>query len=736
MGVCMKFLAAAVLTSLIIVPLVGLAPPAAATHTTPDLTEDFEDDTALDLPTADWYTHTPNGTGTDQVASATPSGFSIQPLGGKSWWTSGAAYGSWLDLGGDACQREGSFKINFAYAYAVNPPKTTFIGLQEYPKAEQAAVNPGASMGFGLSTTGTWSVIVREDNGNSNSDSLTALPADTWGNFSLEVKQCNDGTGESASVRGCYIEAQSCKTVTVATPIGNGDSLRYFGIANQGAASGGSRANSLLDNIQVFHPPPVDLSSEASIAATNLVGFDVDKDGVTVITREDAGDDVKTYAAGPLSNLATATTDCNTGRAVSSLGSHVLFKECNPGGSFLDFRIASPQLTTPVFPAGCGDECSETFTDAALQNAVEISDVETYPFDYSGRVERSGAIIDRSFVPILIAFAQADGVVGVFADLNVNNEVNDDDVATVVFDPSSSPQVDQICLTFDDVVQEDYLYAATQNGATMGWQINTVISNAQSQTRDATIDVSLQNILVNNGALANGNALGCGASTVAVSSTNQLINVLQRQSGAYVQILRLEDEPQVANRGLAVDQTGQYMATAYTDGTGKVWDIALGEDVATFAWDSTETMRGVHLDASAQNLWVATNATITRFSTYAVTTGDPVFGSGFGDLGEGEVVADAGGVISDDARANFASSFGITSGSASLFIGFLFMVGMAMAGLAVVPEHRVLGAAIGAGLGIALGFTLGFFTASFVFIVVVLIMGAAFFTIRARSGAA
>ena len=447
----------------------------------------------------------------------------------------------------------------------------------------------------------------------------------------------------------------------------------------------------------------------------SFTGFDVDFTGTTAITRHSDGN-VTAWSASSLSQGASIDTLCNTSDQVAVLPGAVSFMQCaTDGGNDVDtLSIRSPSLGAVDWPQACDDYCVADIPTVELSGnqaeTREMAEVRAFPFDFSVTETRNQ--LDRTY--LAWAFSeQTTGKVGVVTYTQRNNAADTSDIATRVLDPSGSPQVDHICtMTIGDV---NWLVAGSQNVATKAYKVTLTRA---SQLSVAFLEASMD--LGTTVPQPNAVGVGCGAGRVLVHDSSGVVKVF---TTAGVLVADVGTNGDAANRGASLSGNGLW--GAYTTSSGvRIFNASNGDTVALLQVPAGN-FESVHVDFKGQRAWVATDENLAVYTIYPYTTGDPVGISGDETAAEvgGSVTQSGDGVLSG-AGAAAGGAFGVSDTAGGFFFGFIVIAATTTAGIAGLPQARVLGAVGGAIGGLVLGWVLGFIPSAFMFALVVLAGGA------------
>lgn len=697
-----------------VLPTLMLVAPATAQAA---VFEGFEQQNVLDPPEGDFYSFSTTGSGTFVVTDTTAN------TGDKSFVMDAVTSGSSnfaLDL--DVCEATGDVSI------AIN---TTTGGTIQYVFGQQAgqSIFAGTSSGFAVTTVGS--------NGG-----LRFLALNDGGSDIVDITHASSGfTNEWLTVvfRDIDCSAGFVRVLIPAEGIAyNLDVTGTFSDLDTLVVL--SQTNvARLDDIDLEVPASLG-SGDTQIFIDDLLSMEVSQDGQSIITRQDAGDNVTTYTGLTLSQSGTVATDCQSVGKVATLGTHTLFFDCDPGGAANEVRIRGPSLGSPTKPSsGCGSgACEDTIDldDVSRDNTQELylKPVPSYPFDYSTLHNSPGSITNTVF-----GWGFADSSTGsVGVDLFQMNAgtVDKSRSAEAVIDSSGAPDVPAVCMTRSG--GSDYLGGVSQNAQTKFYRVSYASEDLGSATRP-----TLSLVYTGSSALSEGNGLSCAGSKAVVSTNNGKVYLVDFLAGTEA----LVASDQAFTRGVSISSDARF--GAYIDSgsdTGFVFTTNPLDITGSFNVLANGTFVDVAMDQNGQNAWVALNNSITRYTIFPATTG---IEEGVVTTGTTTTTTTGGlsGIFRDADTQALREAFGGSDAAANGFLAILViagMIGAATAGLfalpqgvrATLPASMWLIASIsGLVLGVFLAWVLGVLSNTAIFVLVVLIIGslaAAF--MRGRSG--
>lgn len=597
--------------------------------------DDFEDDTAFEAPSDEWYTHLLSGTG---------GGF-IVDLGGSEDLVYRHDEGSGLvtrfDTGFDFCLEEQLVRIRFQINDLTLGVRQIGLGISN---DAFGTGNTDQGVWLEVNTDGTTTLHGRASRGNTfnAASGSTAGPTLVEGEvytLRILVTLC-DYTG-SVSLSDPVIRATFTieelafvkqLTASAVTNYSNGDKPVGDMIRIEG-----QDVDILYLEVPDYDTPPPTLASAATAAVTDLTGFEVDRTGANAIARVNGGDTVQVFSAGSLAPGATIDTDCTRFDGVAVIEQAVSFVSCDSGGTLDQFKIRDPALGDARTTA-CGDFCRQDIDTADMagdQSVREIGDIVAWPFDFS--TANSGGT-GTAYAAMAWGFSGdaggAAGRIGVVSFTHNNNGAEASTIDDRFLDATASPQINHICTYRDQGTGEDYIYGVTENGATKGWLVSgTVRRDTPPKDGDVTyspsagyigteayLDITMSSSPVFTGgtSLSNARGIACATGLIAVQTPTHL-RVVDTGSGSE---LWNEAVSTPRFKGVAMSDNGLFVT--WVDGSeGFVAHASNGTKVARYDTPSG-TFHSVHMDEIAQSVWVATYDNIARYEASDETTGGPI----------------------------------------------------------------------------------------------------------------
>lgn len=467
------------------------------------------------------------------------------------------------------------------------------------------------------------------------------------------------------------------------------------------------------------------LEALASVAVTNLVGFDVSPTGNSLITRDGtSGVSIHSYAAFTLASLYTTGTGCTTtDRVLASDRTLIAFVTCDTGTGVSDLLKTRttvggtpPYANCPDCPADSADLSFDEWPSPSDSSLNEISELLSFPLSFEQRSCFSGGCSFAQKNYAAYAWSSTDGTIGVNSftvnDPGFNGGFSDE----VSFSGSG---VDQMC-------------AVTWSGNNFLMGVRSGVSTAVYRVTMGFTDDELDATITGPQTFPSAVGIGCAEDRI----------ILAMNSGTEVRMYNLTTGAQVwsitglvlaTSRSVAFSNNGDWCAYVTTTAI-IVCDASDGSSLASLTLPSG-THKGVKMSRAGQFLWYATDDNLAVWDIHTETTGDSVSDSPGGSLDPGEdIPGDEGFFTAPDID-------GVSSFGSNLLFGLIVVVGMTV-GVGGAPAAATRGrqgfsiilAVIGAALGVGMAWALGYFTAGVVFAIVVLVGGGAYLLNRRATG--
>lgn len=695
-------------------------------------TEDFEDNDLFQPPSDDFYTYqsysgfvafvrdTPATNVTNQVISADTS-------------SGDGSYGE-FNLGFDMCQG-GSVSWLFRQEALETDTGLTafFMGLAD--KDDASRIDNADTVGVQFATrTGGANGYADNDGGVSGDFAVfsSTVTMGEWVDITISNIDCTEG---QASIGSNYFG--ELLELDATTGWDKLDSFRFTGDSSGAAATAHADTVTYLDSFSFSGVPDIpDPLPTSSLAATaNLTGAEVDRSGTTAITRHSDGN-VTVWAANGLSKGPSILTNCNTSDQIAINERAVSFLQCATlGGNDVDtLSIRDHSLQTPDWPEDCdtwSDGCQQDIDAADISEnqaeAREIAGMKAFPFDFTTYTD--SAFTD--YVPMAWAFSeQTTGNVGIFTYMQRAGASDTSDSDSRTLDASGSPQVDQICTMRSGGV--NYLVAGSINVATKVYRATFEIDTLAGAPFALLVDLTAGATLP----VSNAVSISCAPETGTVFITRSNGEAAIYDVGG-AQLVDLGDVANGNSRGGVISEDGKFGAFL-SDGGTQVTIFDASNGTFTGLVDMPEgTFQSMHMDATAQNLWIFTdtNSTVTNIvaSTTVTPVGIPDPDVGDGGGGAGGAGAGTSTIGFTDGRTAAADAFGTTETIAALFFAVIVMVAMAVWLSKEFGSVRV-GAPVGAGGGLVMSLALGFIGLPLLFGFVLLATGFTLFRFHQSRG--
>lgn len=672
-----------------------------------DYTENFDTDPTGGLPSEAWYTLTPTGS---LFVSANAPTIGVKSLslgdGGLAQFTPAQA-GLW-----DLCT--GDLKVAFRYDEMPNA-----VGFSELIQIRDGAA--GDAWSLLVSDTGVFQARVVS----TTSDfGIVGLVVNEWYNATLSMSNC--GTQQfSVFLSGNGLE----EAISVDAPGATG-SLDRFKLLVSGAnfASTVRAKWDLVSLVSMNDPPPTAVGSSATVAVTDLVGFDVDPTGAGLIARVDGGDTIKSFAPTTLTELGTREVDCDgvgnqNNDMVASSDFANLYVVCDAGtNNPAFFSIRSFNEGTVTMPNCSASDClddidlrgsgectgSDDFPDdLELQ---EINDVASVPLDYSFRTG-SGPL---SSYALAVAYSADNGNVGVVQYTAVNNG---DDRCQTVSAAFAGTAPEQFSVWRPDADSDNVYLAAVDDGGSNRFYVYTPAFTAG----------------LFDGSMTSGAPLGDTTGGVAVSCDDDYCLVVTTAAASNVRLVNVKTGLTIWST-TSVTEVVRGAALAIRGGLTGANDFAVYLDGSTaylvYANNGTAfgsltlpagTFKEVRLKDGSGQAWIATSSVIAYYDLLAAFPDVIPTGCENPPCDEEGDVGGSSGLFAPGADALVEGGTFANIGLANMFMGVLMVAGMTVtigAAPQIVTGNRaefnarlfmVLGV-IGAILGFVLAISFGLFS--------------------------
>jgi len=472
-----------------------------------------------------------------------------------------------------------------------------------------------------------------------------------------------------------------------------------------------------------------------SISVSGLVGFDVDRTGSLIITREGSGTTISTYSALSLANLAsTSTADCSRSDGVMAIASMVMYVQCTAGNVVDSLEIKGPTLGAPTWPPGC-DFCPDSIdiADYDHDEVREVKDLIRFPID------RSEGFSDSSFfssgrADAAWGFSTEDNFVGVMTHTARNDAADGQFTASVAYGTAFG--ADQLCVGQLSEGAEPYMTAVDGASPTRSWDLDFSIG-ASGGFPVGELEVVMDNAIIYTSAYGSAVAVDCAGDRVIAGlelGASDDVVVFQKTNGALLwRASTVDVAPDMTVRGVTISGNGEFAAYVLEQTAGAAETVrvvyASNGTLITEVTSPGGPFHSMSIDHTGANLWIATTTLINRYDISIATGASGTIPTGPPAGVNGDVPVVFGG----------QEVAGLGGFGTNLFLGVMMVAGMTvtMAGAPSMVAERQLGfnrflAIIGAILGVLLAWAFGLFSNGTIFTIVVLAGLVTVFWIRSR----
>lgn len=712
---------------LVLLGFVFLVPSAVAVQ---DYFETFEDDSPPNPPAGDFYTFETEGSGVFRTTST-------ETLGQRSYvqidsTATGLTVGMFNMEAKDVDLCDGG-SVSFAFRFKTLPTgagNTWQFGIIE---STPSAGTPGLAV-FQVTDAGVIKGLFDGDGtGATSTQFTTTIVVDTWYNATI-FANCPFGIGTF------YLVNQDESVTADDDTAGVGlDNFVVYGIVE---------GQMRLDNMAflgVNDPPPPPVTGSAVTDAfppgETLVGWDVDPNpnGALIARMNDGtGQKVRVWAAGPLGapidfddipDCASARTD-----GVSAYAQKVAYIDCDVSQATqvillrnhndLDtFTHGGPECEPEGCPDNFGDEDLGDFEDYRI-----IENVELYPIDLSKNFDNTHGgnpgscsaglqpTCDYSFLSLVVG--TQTGKVGVISKVFKEGA---DDGASQDFVQFASTTPEEVCSwvqpstgklavgaadSAESVAMHSVVYSETHSGAVGATGLSADISNSWTNPN-----------------LNGGIGLSCGGeyAIVQFGAAGDKVRVVGASNGLQVYPASGEVTITDSGRDRLVAMAPDEDSFAYVDGsTIKVFNwTAPGPTPPAVCSISVPsgTWVGMQFDGLSQNLFVATDTSVTRFDMTDPETCDLPEESTPGSTTTPTPTSTTG-IFPSNAMV-IGEHLGGGEFGGKMFLGGLLMFGVGGAGYFGTDKTK-LGLLVGVFVGFLFAWGFGLFSHLVAFVIVVL----------------
>lgn len=388
--------------------------------------------------------------------------------------------------------------------------------------------------------------------------------------------------------------------------------------AGQGAVS--SYVAALDSNIAAAYTVPF----------TDLVGYDVDPLGATMIARTDGGDFVRVRGAQILGGGGDQETNCNALHGVFSsyVGDLVGFRHCDDGG---ELWVRTRGMAVPTAsdmngcePSTCPTEMSLSDFDAAANTGLaQMYHSRAFPLNRSNsQAFQSFTIADWRAAWAFSGSSGGQARIGFALHTAHPDPIGDHTFTRTVPYPGGATLANDFCVGLDGT--EFYIAAVANTDSSRSWPL--AFTPAQ-KTANGNADVTFGTPTVYASAYAIASGIGCGGPNIILQNANGAF-ALDRKTGTPIQSWTTAA---ASDMGVAISDRfthpvygGTVQFVAFKDGaTVKVAYVGNGTVVAEFAVPGG-TWYGVKMDRTAQSVWIGTSTSVSRYDVAQFTTVQPV----------------------------------------------------------------------------------------------------------------
>lgn len=555
-------------------------------------------------------------------------------------------------------------------------------------------------------------------------------------------------TGASGSWAASYTDTNEQPTVLLADMTATKAYVLYA-----------SSQTGRLELLSASAPTAVAPTPNATMAVSNLVGFDVDPTGGTAIARYDGGTTVGVFSGQSLNTaVQTATTTCVRDAGVTAFTLDVAYVDCDPAGTSHPanfIRIRTNQLdhitTVPLGQCDAGHPLYPGSDDYSLNpdpeaHAEEIRTFQLLSIDFTQaqntdvggiaqcRLQAAfGASFETGKVGVLTADSAkciGNNCVGTFQDPRRIAS------AWSQYDPAGNP-ISHMCavipITIPGQTSQAAVVAADDSGTTKVYMWNRDTYSPQVNLAESAA-----------GTFSQGRGVGCGKGDrfIVQTATQVAAFNVTSQTQAWAPIPLTGGVP--PQRGVAMSYDGNW--SAYVDGSNvQLVNMTNGARPSC----GLLPLRGgvfkeIRLTEKAQDLYVATSTGADRWDVHACTTHVSLGQGGFDDgcgptaptqcPGAGDhvdVAGTGGGVIAPGTIIP-------TGWTVAAFNGFLgvILMGAMGGGMWGAFGQKSVALVIGAILGFILALLFKLFSLWVLLVVVVISLAIIFLAIKRSAGGA
>ncbi|MHB8632762.1 MAG: hypothetical protein ACYDBQ_02175 [Thermoplasmatota archaeon] len=399
-----------------------------------------------------------------------------------------------------------------------------------------------------------------------------------------------------------------------------------------------------IDNVKFGQAPVIANIGQAAAAVpvNNLVGFDVDPTGSTVIARYNpgaSGSTVGVYTAGGLVPGPTIQSNCNRVDGVGALANFVTYADCQNSPAYVsEMVVDTSQMTAPNF--GPNSNCAQYANQLGINVPAQMQELGRVSLaSWDGSAQYHPALFGSGQCVFAWTYETVNGVIGLYAvDFRVVTTSSDTEYT---LDPSaSSPNVAQICSWHDYLPKtesadpSDFLAGVSENGPVTVQRIGVTVD----PNDNTPIQTSLGTWFTPSGAFFGGaSAVGCANHHVLMATPTGTIGLMRVDGGTSTKGAVLWTRTGIGvvpTRGATLSPDGSCPFPnaaqcpgwyAYVAGTViHIGNATSGQEVTTIPEPTCNNLVEMKMDAQGQSLWLACSNEIYRFAIYTATTKQPV----------------------------------------------------------------------------------------------------------------
>lgn len=422
------------------------------------------------------------------------------------------------------------------------------------------------------------------------------------------------------AVQGCLLNYQlstsSCTSPTTASAV----SANRFEIGFNSQTNGAHVDRVNLGPLDI----PLPALDSDQFAVTNLVGGSMEPTGRTIITRENGGTLIATYATASvgLGTVGTASTpNCGArqdGVLAETFDRRVftVYVDCDVSGDSNAFRIRDNALNAAPFvpprASGCEFQVqdNEQDFDTDIPNELkEVGSILSLPFDFS-----NCSNVGVNYGGAAWVYSEFDtGNLGVYGVLYKTGN-DQEDTANAQLDTSATPQINHFCSWHNFSDGFDYIGGVADQGPLGVYHASAALTNNNGIID--TVVVGLDQVFLNNGQFSDGQGIACTTDKVIVLKTNVLYVISGILNGTPT-VDYSKSLTSTLQRGVTVTGSGKFMA--YVNGANIEFAWVSNGTVTDTEPLPTGTFVGMDFDSGGEVLAVYTSDFVTVIQTGPAT---------------------------------------------------------------------------------------------------------------------